>query len=164
MFQEDHEEPRVGAVIFSREREIPLATSIAVPQVVIDRWIPRQTQIAMVETIAVNIALETFESGRLWGNTGCQGNNCETGPGITPVTLAELLRLEDKPEQAAELYDFVVVSLERNLGADDPLLIPIFENYTKVLKAIGDEEKATIFETRAMVMRVEQGLDFGSME
>ena len=80
------------------------------------------------------------------------------------VTLAELLRLEDKPEQAAELYDFVVVSLERNLGADDPLLIPIFENYTKVLKAIGDEEKATIFETRAMVMRVEQGLDFGSME
>ena len=57
----DHEEPRVGAVIFSRQREIPLATSIAVPQEVIDTWIPRETQIAMVETIAVNVALETFE-------------------------------------------------------------------------------------------------------
>ena len=59
--KEDHEEPRVGAVIFSREREIPLATSIAVPQEVIDTWIPRKTQISMVETIAVNVALETFE-------------------------------------------------------------------------------------------------------
>lgn len=80
------------------------------------------------------------------------------------VTLAELLRLEKKPEQAAELYDFVVISLEKNLGTDDPLLLPIFENYTKVLKAIGDEERATIFETRAMVMRVEHGLDFGALE
>lgn len=80
------------------------------------------------------------------------------------VTLAELLRLENKPEQASELYDFVVVSLEKNLGTDDPLLIPVFENYTKVLKAIGDDEKATVFETRAMVMRVEHGLDFGTLE
>lgn len=80
------------------------------------------------------------------------------------VTLAELLRLEDKHEQAAELYDFVVVSLEKNLGTDDPLLLPIFENYTKVLKALGHDEKATVFETRAMVMRVEHGLDFGTLE
>lgn len=80
------------------------------------------------------------------------------------VSLAELLRLEEKPEQAAELYDFVVVSLEKNLGDDDPLLIPIFENYTKVLRAIGAEERAAVFETRAMVMRVEHGLDFGSVE
>ena len=80
------------------------------------------------------------------------------------VTLAELLRLEDKPEQASELYDFVVVSLEKNLGDDDPLLIPIFENYSKVLTAINEHEKAAVFETRAMVMRVEHGLDFGSVE
>ena len=80
------------------------------------------------------------------------------------VTLAELLRLEDKPEQASELYDFVVVSLEKNLGDDDPLLIPIFENYSKVLTAIEEHEKAAVFETRAMVMRVEHGLDFGSVE
>lgn len=80
------------------------------------------------------------------------------------VTLAELLRMEQKPEQAAELYDFVVVSLEKNLAEDDPLFIPIFENYAKVLQAIGDTEKSTIFETRAMVMRVEHGLDFGSVE
>ena len=80
------------------------------------------------------------------------------------VTLAELLRLEDKPEQASELYDFVVVSLEKNLGDDDPLLIPIFENYSKVLTAIESHEKAAVFETRAMVMRVEHGLDFGSVE
>jgi tetratricopeptide (TPR) repeat protein len=80
------------------------------------------------------------------------------------VTLAELLRVEEKPDQAAELYDFVVVSLEKNLAEDDPLFIPIFENYSKVLSAIGDTEKSVIFETRAMVMRVEHGLDFGSSE
>lgn len=80
------------------------------------------------------------------------------------VTLAELLRVEEKPDQAAELYDFVVVSLEKNLAEDDPLFIPIFENYSKVLSAIGDTEKSVVFETRAMVMRVEHGLDFGSSE
>lgn len=80
------------------------------------------------------------------------------------VTLAELLRVEEKPEQASELYDFVVVSLEKNLAEDDPLFIPIFENYSKVLSAVGESEKAAVFETRAMVMRVEHGLDFGSVE
>jgi len=80
------------------------------------------------------------------------------------VTLAELLRVEEKPDQAAELYDFVVVSLEKNLAEDDPLFIPIFENYAKVLHATGDTEKAVIFETRAMVMRVEHGLDFGTSD
>ena len=80
------------------------------------------------------------------------------------VTLAELLRVEEKPDQAAELYDFVVVSLEKNLAEADPLFIPIFENYSKVLHAIGETEKAVTFETRAMVMRVEHGLDFGSAE
>ena len=58
----------------------------------------------------------------------------------------------------------MVGCLERNLDDSDPLLIPIFENYTQVLKATGDEEKAAFFETRAMVMRVEHGLDFGSVE
>ena len=80
------------------------------------------------------------------------------------VTLAELLRLEEKPAQAAELYDFVVVSLEKNLVDNDPLFIPIFENYSKVLLAIGEEGKAATFETRAVVLRAHHGLDFGSME
>lgn len=77
------------------------------------------------------------------------------------VTLAEMLRVENKPTQAAELYDFVLTSLEKNLGQDDPLLIPILENYGKVLVASGKEEAAVPYETRAMVMRVEFGLDFG---
>lgn len=77
------------------------------------------------------------------------------------VTLAEMLRVEEKPGQAAELYDFVMVSLEKNLGTDDPILIPILENYAKVLAATGKTEEAAERETRAMVMRVEHGLDFG---
>jgi tetratricopeptide (TPR) repeat protein len=77
------------------------------------------------------------------------------------VTLAEMLRVENKPVQAAELYDFVLTSLEKNLGQEDPLLIPILENYAKVLVAAGNEEAAAPYETRAMVMRVEYGLDFG---
>lgn len=77
------------------------------------------------------------------------------------VTLAEMLRVENKPVQAAELYDFVLTSLEKNLGQEDPLLLPILENYSKVLVASGKEELAAPYETRAMVMRVEHGLDFG---
>ncbi len=78
------------------------------------------------------------------------------------VTLAEMLRVEEKPGQAAELYDFVVTSLEKNLESeDDPILIPIFENYAEVLNATGKSEQAAGYETRAMVMRVEHGLDFG---
>ena len=77
------------------------------------------------------------------------------------VTLAEMLRVENKPVQAAELYDFVLTSLEKNLGQEDPLLIPILENYAKVLTASGKDELAAPYETRAMVMRVEYGLDFG---
>lgn len=77
------------------------------------------------------------------------------------VTLAEMLRVENKPVQASELYDFVLISLEKNLGQEDPLLIPILENYAKVLIAAGNEEAAAPYETRAMIMRVEYGLDFG---
>jgi tetratricopeptide (TPR) repeat protein len=77
------------------------------------------------------------------------------------VTLAEMLRVEEKPVQASELYDFVLTSLEKNLGEEDPLLIPILENYAKVLVASGKDEAAAPYETRAMVMRAEYGLDFG---
>ena len=77
------------------------------------------------------------------------------------MTLAEMLRVEDKPAQASKLYDFVLTSLEKNMGTEDPLLIPILENYSKVLVASGHEEQAAPYETRAMVMRVEYGLDFG---
>ncbi len=77
------------------------------------------------------------------------------------VTLAEMLRVEDKPVQAAELYDFVLTSLEKNLGTEDPLLIPILENYAKVLVASGNEEQAAPYDARAMIMRAEFGLDFG---
>lgn len=77
------------------------------------------------------------------------------------VTLAELLRVEDKPAQAAELYGFVLSSLEKNMTEEDPMLIPILENYAKVLAASGEEDRAASHEARAMVMRVEYGLDFG---
>ncbi len=77
------------------------------------------------------------------------------------VTLAEMLRVEDKPTQAAELYDFVLTSLEKNLGVEDALLIPILENYSKVLIASGNEEQAAPLDARAMIMRAEFGLDFG---
>lgn len=77
------------------------------------------------------------------------------------VTLAEMLRVENKPTQAAELYDFVLTSLEKNLGQEDPLLLPILENYSKVLVAAGKVDQAAPYEARAMVMRVEYGLDFG---
>ena len=77
------------------------------------------------------------------------------------VTLAEMLRVENKPVQASELYDFVLTSLEKNMGEEHPLLIPILENYAKVLVASGKEDLAAPYETRAMIMRVEYGLDFG---
>lgn len=35
-------------------------------------------------------ALESLEAGRLWGDTGCEDGTCDSAPGVTPVTLAEL--------------------------------------------------------------------------
>ena len=56
----DSDEPRIGAVIFTRDRETPMATTIEIPKAVMDQWIPRKTQVVMVESIAVVIAMETF--------------------------------------------------------------------------------------------------------
>lgn len=36
------------------------------------------------------LAIESLEAGRLWGSTGCEDGACDTAPGVTPVTLAEL--------------------------------------------------------------------------
>lgn len=77
------------------------------------------------------------------------------------MTLAEMLRVEGASSRAAELYDFVLTSLEKNLGQDDVLLIPVLEKYSKVLLDLGEDERAAPLETRAMVMRVDYGLDFG---
>ena len=77
------------------------------------------------------------------------------------MTLAEMLRVEGDATGAAELYDFVLTSLEKNVGQDDVILIPVLEKYSKVLVALGEDERAAPLETRAMVMRVDYGLDFG---
>jgi hypothetical protein len=54
------EEPRVGAVAFCRHLALPLACSAEVPIDVVERWLPRSNQIAMVELVAAVVALETF--------------------------------------------------------------------------------------------------------
>ena len=53
-------EPRVGGVIFMKDRPKPLAFSRAIGNDLIDHWIGRKNQISMIELIAPIIALATF--------------------------------------------------------------------------------------------------------
>ena len=52
--------PSVGAVLFDRNAAVPAQFYEVVPRVVIDTWLPRKTQICMVELVGAVIALETF--------------------------------------------------------------------------------------------------------
>ena len=51
--------PAVGAVLFARCRARPAQFFEEVPQEVLDAWLPRKTQICMVELVGAVIALET---------------------------------------------------------------------------------------------------------
>jgi tetratricopeptide (TPR) repeat protein len=77
------------------------------------------------------------------------------------MSLADLLCLQKKYEEAGRLYSFVVSSLEENLGSESAELIPIYEKYAGVLRKLNKEALAVELETQAMVMRVQHGLDFG---
>lgn len=77
------------------------------------------------------------------------------------MSLADLLCLQKKYEEASRLYSFVVSSLEENLGSESAELIPIYEKYAGVLRKLNREALAVELETQAMVMRVQHGLDFG---
>ena len=54
------EEPRIGAVVFDKVQGKAFCTSLTVPKNVITEWIPRKTQIAMVELIAPVVVNEVF--------------------------------------------------------------------------------------------------------
>ena len=57
---------RVGGVIFDRRQMAPSQFTAVVPKHVQKKWIPRKTQIVLVEMVAPLIALETFKD-RLFG-------------------------------------------------------------------------------------------------
>jgi len=77
------------------------------------------------------------------------------------TSLADLLILQKKYEEASRLYSFVVSSLEESLGPESVELIPVYEKYAGVLRKLNREALAVELETQAMVMRVQHGLDFG---
>ena len=53
-------QPAVGATMFSRECAVPAQFYEVVTKVVIDSWLPRKTQICMVELVGAVVAMETF--------------------------------------------------------------------------------------------------------
>lgn len=77
------------------------------------------------------------------------------------TSLADLLVLQKKYEEASRLYSFVASSLEESLGSESAELIPVYEKYAGVLRKLNREALAVELETQAMVMRVQHGLDFG---
>ena len=77
------------------------------------------------------------------------------------TSLADLLILQKKYEEASRLYSFVVSSLEESLGPESAELIPVYEKYAGVVRKLNREALAVELETQAMVMRVQHGLDFG---
>ena len=77
------------------------------------------------------------------------------------TSLADLLVLQQKFDEAAKLYGFVAQCLEDALGQEHPDLIPVYEKYANVLRKLNKETLAVEYETQVMVMRVTHGLDFG---
>ena len=53
--------PWIGGVLF-KLGEVPLQFGCGVEQSLIKKWIPRKSQIAMVELFATIVALETFKA------------------------------------------------------------------------------------------------------
>ena len=53
---------RIGATVFCRGSATPAQFGVIVPQEVIDQWLPRATQICMVELVATVVVLQTFEA------------------------------------------------------------------------------------------------------
>ena len=51
----------IGGVAFAKERNVAITTSEEVPKEIMDMWIPRETQISMIETIALPVVAETFK-------------------------------------------------------------------------------------------------------
>jgi hypothetical protein len=54
--------PRVGGVIFTKWRKAAIVFSSKVSQDIIDTWLPRKTQIAQIELLAMVAAFDTFGS------------------------------------------------------------------------------------------------------
>ena len=59
--EEAAEEPRIGGVVFSKKVERPVVFTMPVKQQIIDAWIPRSNQIALIELLAVVVAVDTFK-------------------------------------------------------------------------------------------------------
>ena len=55
------EEPRIGGVLFSKELERPVVFTREVEEAIIEAWLPRKNQIALIELFAVIVAVETFK-------------------------------------------------------------------------------------------------------
>jgi hypothetical protein len=56
----DQGEDAVGAVLFHKELEAPVAFHMVIPSELRDQWIPRESQITMIETFAPIVALQAF--------------------------------------------------------------------------------------------------------
>ncbi len=65
-------ESRIGGVAFCRDRPAPIAAGCPVPQAIMDMWLPRKNQIAMVEAtlgeaIRGKRVLWMIDSESAWG-------------------------------------------------------------------------------------------------
>ena len=59
--KKESEVQRIGGVVFPKDRSYALTFSTEVPQEIMDFWIPRKTQIVMIEAIALPVTAETFK-------------------------------------------------------------------------------------------------------
>ena len=54
-------QPAIGGTLFARGCAVPAQVYEVVTKVVIDTWLPRKTQICMVELVGAVVAMETFK-------------------------------------------------------------------------------------------------------
>ena len=58
----DPTDPRIGAVVFDKSRSVPLYISVPIKREIMNEWVPRKTQVAMIEMLAPIIVNDAFKT------------------------------------------------------------------------------------------------------
>ena len=72
--------------------------------------------------------------------------------------LAEVYLRKSQFDQSETLYHRALQILEQAWGAENPLLLPLLENYSVVLRSQNNYADAAKVDARAMKIRVKQAL------
>ncbi len=71
--------------------------------------------------------------------------------------LADAYRVDGRIEECERTYRDLLAAVEREVGDQDPLLVPILEKYSKVLQGMEHTAEARVLRERARAINEAQG-------